>query len=203
MSMRRKPQQTRSQERVNRILDEAERLFIEVGYEATTTKAIASKAGIPIGTLYQFFPSKAAIATGLAVRYIEQIKAIFAQLHTPETAKLPLVEHLDRAIDTFHQFYATHPGFLIVFGLLRSIAPEIQSVNAEFDRRIEADVAKFFQLRNRDLDPATAALIAKVASEVIRTLQTAALLADDRTLREQILLEAKKLLLSYLQLYLP
>ncbi len=41
MGMRRQPRQARSQERVNRIIDVAESLFITQGYNATTTNAIA------------------------------------------------------------------------------------------------------------------------------------------------------------------
>jgi len=59
--MRRKPRQARSQERVNRILDVAEKLFASQGYAATTTNAIAAQAQVPIGSLYQFFPDKTAI----------------------------------------------------------------------------------------------------------------------------------------------
>ena len=70
--MRRKPQQARSQERVDRILHVAEQMFIETGYQDTTTRAIASRAEIPVGSLYQFFPDKAAILKALAAKYIEQ-----------------------------------------------------------------------------------------------------------------------------------
>ena len=65
----RKPKQARSLERVNRILDVAEVIFIEQGYAAATTKEIAAVAEVPIGTLYQFFPDKEAILQALAERY--------------------------------------------------------------------------------------------------------------------------------------
>ena len=55
IGMRRKPKQARSKERVKRIMDVAEQMFIEEGYEITTTNAIAIRAEVPIGTLYQFF----------------------------------------------------------------------------------------------------------------------------------------------------
>lgn len=58
--MRRQPRQARSQERVNRILDVVEALFISEGYTATTTSAISKRAKVAIGSLYQFFPDKAA-----------------------------------------------------------------------------------------------------------------------------------------------
>lgn len=57
-TMRRQPKQARSQERVHHILDVAEQLFIELGYEQTTTRAIATRAEVPVGSLYQFFQTK-------------------------------------------------------------------------------------------------------------------------------------------------
>ena len=69
IGMRRQPRQVRSQERVNQILDVAEQLFITEGYNATSTNAIAANAKVPIGSLYQFFPDKAAILYKLAARY--------------------------------------------------------------------------------------------------------------------------------------
>ena len=72
--MRREPRQARSQERVNRILDLAEELFAGESYAATTTNAIAARAGVPIGSLYQFFPDKTSILQALALRYAEKAR---------------------------------------------------------------------------------------------------------------------------------
>ena len=69
--MRRQPQQARSQERVRQILDVAEQLFVEMGYDSTTTRAIAARAGISVGSLYQFFPDKEAILKALAIQYMQ------------------------------------------------------------------------------------------------------------------------------------
>lgn len=201
-TMFRKPQQARSQERVDRILDEAERLFLAVGYEATTTKEIAQKAQVPVGTLYQFFPNRAAIVVALAIRYAEQLQQLFNNLHSLAATQLPLEVHLDRTIEAFHLFYTSHPGLILVFGQLRQVAPEIETVNAKFDRQIEQQVADFFCQYNPELDRDLAELIAKISSDVIRTLQTSALATRDRTLQARILTEAKKLLFNYLQPYL-
>ncbi len=64
--MRRAPQQARGQQRVDSILAAAEQVLIEQGYDATTTNQIAVRAGVPIGSLYQFFPNKNAIVEELS-----------------------------------------------------------------------------------------------------------------------------------------
>lgn len=68
--MRRHSRQAHSQERVNQILDVAKQMFITEGYNATTTNAIAAKANVSIGSLYQFFPDKEAIVQALTSRYV-------------------------------------------------------------------------------------------------------------------------------------
>jgi AcrR family transcriptional regulator len=70
--MRRAPMQRRSTERVDRMLDVCATLLHQVGYEALTTKAIAERAGISIGSVYQYFPDKKSMVRALAVRYLEE-----------------------------------------------------------------------------------------------------------------------------------
>jgi AcrR family transcriptional regulator len=74
---RRQPKQLRGQRRVEQILREAEAVFAEVGFENATTNAIAERAGISIGSLYQFFSSKESILEAMAERYLAQtLKAL-------------------------------------------------------------------------------------------------------------------------------
>ncbi len=66
--------QARGQRRIDQILTVAEQVFADVGYEATTTNAIAARAGMSPGSLYQFFENKEAIAAGLAARYLDRLE---------------------------------------------------------------------------------------------------------------------------------
>jgi AcrR family transcriptional regulator len=55
-------------ERHARILDAAERCFVRAGFHRTTMQDVAAEAGMSPGNLYRYFPSKDAIAAGLAER---------------------------------------------------------------------------------------------------------------------------------------
>lgn len=55
---RRRPAQARSRERFNRILTAARSVLVDVGFESFTFDEVARRAGVPIGTLYQFFANK-------------------------------------------------------------------------------------------------------------------------------------------------
>src|SRR3954451_2282643 len=54
--------------RQGRILDAAERCFVRAGFHRTTMQDVAAEAGMSPGNLYRYFPSKDAIATGIAER---------------------------------------------------------------------------------------------------------------------------------------
>ncbi|MEU6369724.1 TetR/AcrR family transcriptional regulator [Streptomyces sp. NPDC046931] len=71
-SLRRAPVQRRSAERLTRILDACADLLDEVGYDALSTRAVALRAGVPIGSVYRFFGNKRAMADALAERNLER-----------------------------------------------------------------------------------------------------------------------------------
>lgn len=58
---RKRPRQQRSRATVEAILTATARVLVERGYEATTTNHVAQVAGVSIGSLYQYFPNKAAL----------------------------------------------------------------------------------------------------------------------------------------------
>src|SRR5574341_964678 len=78
--LRRKPKQARGQLRVDEILDVAERLTLTTSWDNLSTNHIAREAGIPIGSLYQFFANKHAIAHALVERYMISLEEAFARL---------------------------------------------------------------------------------------------------------------------------
>lgn len=61
ISKRKQPRQARSSDLVAAILEAATQVLAEVGAERFTTARVAERAGVSIGSLYQYFPNKAAI----------------------------------------------------------------------------------------------------------------------------------------------
>src|SRR5580698_11361235 len=76
----RAPKRERGKQRVAELLASAATVFAEYGYEAATMTEIAARAGAPIGSLYQFFPSKEALADTLVQHYIALLAADLAAL---------------------------------------------------------------------------------------------------------------------------
>jgi len=75
LAPRRKPTQTRSRETVSAVLAAAAELFATAGPARTTTNRIAARAGVSVGSLYQYFPNKEAILAALGERHAAQVEA--------------------------------------------------------------------------------------------------------------------------------
>lgn len=71
LTPRKKPLQRRAQETVEAILEAAAQVFGEAGYDEGTTNRIAERAGVSIGSLYQYFPNKNALLVALVEREVE------------------------------------------------------------------------------------------------------------------------------------
>ena len=67
-SLRKRPKQRRSTATVAAILDAAARILTESGYAAASTNRVAERAGVSIGSLYEYFPGKEAIFAELRRR---------------------------------------------------------------------------------------------------------------------------------------
>src|SRR4051794_6319187 len=78
--LRNLPRQARSAARVELLLDVAEEVFEEVGYDTATTNLVAARAGVPVGTLYRWFPDKNALAEALTDRYLDRLIDLYAEL---------------------------------------------------------------------------------------------------------------------------
>lgn len=200
--MRRQPRQARSQERVNQILDVAEQMFISEGYDAATTNAIAARAKVPIGSLYQFFPDKAAIVQALTMRYMELLHQRFTELHTAETASLPLSTYVDRVIDATDQFFSDHPGYHAIFMQVQGTMPELEAIETAADAQLIQDLATFLSQYYSGLDHADYQAIAFVLVKALGTLLWLSL-SHEKVFRQRLVAETKRLTLSYLQSYFP
>jgi AcrR family transcriptional regulator len=195
------PQQARSWERFHRILDAAADLFVEIGYESVTTDDIAARANTSVGGLYRFFPDKVAVFHALLDRYHNQLRELSASLHPEEALQVPIDVYINQLLNAFDQFVSENPGFRVVFlqsRLISTTAP----MSAAFHQEIAQQFTVYFAALNPDLEQSHRELIAMVSVEVAYALDMLAL-SRDRPFQQQVLGEAKKLLIAYLRLYLP
>lgn len=196
--IRRQPQQTRSQERVELILDTAAELFAEIGYEAATTNAIAERAAISIGSLYRYFPDKEAILGALAQRYVEQTRAIYDRVITDDLVYLPLPVLLDRLLDPFIELYRQYPIYHHIL-LGADISPDMAAAARAVRAESLARLTGLVQSLAPQASPERARLVATVSNATVKALISLLVAADDPQFERQATAEVKRMLLAYLQ----
>src|SRR5258708_10521010 len=92
------PKRARGKQRVAGRGRAAAAVFAEKGYEAATMTEIAARAGAPIGSLYQFFPVKEALADTLVLNYVALLAADLQQLESL-AARLDIRRLVEKLVD--------------------------------------------------------------------------------------------------------
>lgn len=122
-------------EKLARIEKAGRALFAKRGFDATTTRAIAEKAGIGIGTLFLYFPEKKDLLIHLFHSDIAAVEAdIFATLPAA-----PLAAQLEHVFGKLYAYYARD------LALSRVFLPELMFLDPERRERVSAFAADFLQ----------------------------------------------------------
>ncbi|MDR5752624.1 MULTISPECIES: TetR/AcrR family transcriptional regulator [unclassified Caballeronia] len=103
--LRKQPKQARSEYLVETILEAAGRVLGERGYAATTTNLVAARAGVSVGSLYQYFPNKDSLVAALHERHARQMDVAIdrALLATERQSLPPRIAAVVRAMLLAHQ----------------------------------------------------------------------------------------------------
>jgi AcrR family transcriptional regulator len=72
---RKRPVQARSEATVSALFDASIQVLLAVGYRKFTTTRVAERAGVSVGSLYQYFPNRQALITSVIERYLEGLRA--------------------------------------------------------------------------------------------------------------------------------
>ena len=198
--LRRQPKQQRGKDRVEKILDAAAAVFDEVGYEAATTHLIAAKAQTAIGSLYQFFPDKAAVFNAMELRHIERVKVMWAQTNTPEIVQLPLRPMIQAITGAVAQLFE-QPVSRVVFIQFFGSRQIFQSIDESMTQEAINFMASIFKQRNPNLSAAQSSLLAEVCVHSGNAVVLSALRSPDLQHRQQLTQQIEDLLVSYLEPY--
>lgn len=111
--LRRRPAQRRSAERVQRMLDACAEILDESGYDGLSTTRIAQRAEVAIGSVYQFFPDKRAVAQALALRnldlFVDRVTRRMSDGGFPHWS-----DTVGAVIEIFVDMHRTVPGFRVL-----------------------------------------------------------------------------------------
>ncbi|WP_454727492.1 MULTISPECIES: TetR/AcrR family transcriptional regulator [Cupriavidus] len=106
IAVRRRPRQTRSSMTVDAILEAAGQLFAQGGFAGTSTTKIAERAGVGVGSLYEYFPNKDSLVAKLLKRHCDRMIAAFAEAFRAAEGQ-PLSAVVEAFIEATYAAYAT------------------------------------------------------------------------------------------------
>lgn len=129
---RRIPAQERALATVEAMLDAVVQLLKRGGISAITTNRIAERAGVSIGSVYQYFPNKRAIFIALHERHIGTVDTVIQRKITESTGQ-PLDRLVASLIDGMIEVHASDPELAV---LLDSEVPHRADGTQDFSTRL-------------------------------------------------------------------
>lgn len=194
---RKEPKQARSREMVEVVLEAAARVFVREGYARATTNRIADAAGISVGSLYQYFRGKDAIAVALLRRYRQRVLETVARyLDELDEASLEVrVRELMRAMLEADGLDSGLHRVLIEHVLRTSAAAEMKG----FELRLEEVIVEKLRtsrekIRTTDLELAAFLLVRVVMAVTHAAVVDRPELAHD----PRVVDETTRMIVSYL-----
>ncbi|MFE3055380.1 TetR/AcrR family transcriptional regulator [Nocardia sp. NPDC059239] len=180
------------------ILDAAEALLGERGYEAATLKAIGERTGIPVASVYHYFADRHQVETELAQRYLRELdERLRAALGRSEPGTLR--DACDTVGDLYLAYMREHPSFgELWFSGRSSLLSELaQMFDASQARQLWCHLAERALIRP-DTPPVVVELAFEAADRLFDVAFRRSPEGDDATIDE-----ARRLVAAYLGTYAP
>lgn len=136
LSPRKHPVQQRAQATVEAVLQAAGSVFSKEGYAAGTTNRIAERAGVSIGTLYQYFPNKDAIVVALVERHVREANALVERMLAGQVG--PVDAMVRRYVEAMVALHEEDPR---LHRMLFEQAPHPAALNDALDHVEDATIA--------------------------------------------------------------
>jgi AcrR family transcriptional regulator len=108
-SPRKSAVQERSRATVDAILQATARVLVKVGYDRASTNRVAAAAGVSIGSLYQYFPSKEALVAALIEKHVADMTALISSA-LAESLQLPVDRAVRRLVEVMIEAHALDPA---------------------------------------------------------------------------------------------
>jgi AcrR family transcriptional regulator len=186
LTSRKKPKQARSNDLVAAILEAALQVLAREGAQRFTTTRVAERAGVSVGSIYQYFPNKASILFRLQSDEWRQTSDMLRE--TLEDAGLAPLDRLRRLVHQFVKSECDEAGMRVALSdaapLYRD-APEARAVRAasagivaRFMREVLPDAPQARRKLAGDLIKTTLSEVGKAFSESPRTAREIANYAD-------------------------
>ncbi len=198
MIPRKAPTQERAKATVDAIVKATARILVKDGYEATSTNQVAKAAGVSIGSLYQYFPSKEALVMAVMERHVDSMLGSFQarllELMNEEVEKV--------APALVHELIEMHRVNPKLHQVLVQQVPRIGKLTKleEMNRRVAQLVSAYLIAHRDEVDVASPELAAYVIVKAAEAIIHASVIERPELLGNGVLeREIVRLVLSYVR----
>lgn len=192
--LRTSPQQARSHARIDAALVAATRLLEREGVDAVTTTRVAAEAGMAVGSVYRYFPDRAAILDTLWARHLVELGRLMDELG--DRAEVETWDDpVGLVVEAFAGFYRARPALRAIWFGSR-LSDDVMAVDRQQQLRMVEGLERLVVAQGLR------------TSERLRTRTTACVLVCDALLKESfrhdpegdhaLLEETKAILRAYL-----
>ena len=203
VKLRKKPRQARSLERFETILNHAEALIREQGFESLKMNELARRADVNIASIYQYFPNRTVVARAIVERYLVLYRKELTQklADIPLAIESPSIENIGQILEDllahYYRFLQQHPTFLLVWGVVRG-NPDFMKLNMHDSRNNAELIVNVLLDMGVNVEPEALRLAAFLVCEITEPVMQA-LLNSEEVFAEKLLVQYNLMLKSYFQ----
>lgn len=143
--MRKKPTQERARQTVAALLEATRQLLAERPLGGFTTDDVAARAGVSVGTLYQYFEDKSDLVRALGEAHLEEVTRAVASLRPPDERGPELLDYARALLRTMRDTHARVPRLheaLQEVGVQRALAEALSRSEASARASLERVAAR-------------------------------------------------------------
>jgi AcrR family transcriptional regulator len=196
-----KPRKFASQERakatVEAILAATARILVKEGYDHASTNKIAAAAGVSIGSLYQYFPSKEALVAALIEEHVVEMRKVILQ-NLPRLFALPLEEAIGGAVQLMIDAHRVNPKLHKVLVEQTPRTGRLERI-LDMEREMVDRAREFLELRRDEIAVTDVDLAAFVCVGIVEALTHTAVVSRPELLDDAYVREVTSAVVRYLR----
>jgi AcrR family transcriptional regulator len=198
---RKNASQARSRATVDALVEATARILVRDGFEKASTNRIAEIAGVSVGSLYQYFPSKEALVAAVIERHNEEIMGI-VRATLVEVADLPIDKAVRKLVTVAIEAHRINPKLHRVLAEQIPRTGQLKDVEA-FNREVQTLVRSYLESRRKemrkiDLDVATFICVSAIESVAHNTVLHGAEMLSEKMVKV-LVDETTRLVVGYLR----
>ena len=200
-SPRKSASQTRSRQTVDALLEATARVLIKEGYDKASTNKIAAVAGVGIGSLYQYFPSKEALVAAVIDRHMHEMFGVVRDALV-KVATRPVEVAARELVSVMIEAHRINPKLHRILVEQTPRTGKLENVEA-VEREAYGLVRAYLEAHRDELDVADTGLAAFVCVTAVEALTHAAVVRPSERLTDEqaarLVNDVTRLVVRYLQ----